>query len=145
MIAVYFGNWHVHIKRFFRFKSIFLNLNCLFFFSCIVVHWLSLLHKFIQNCLNSGSALVQILLAMYRRFAMERISNNDFDWKKDFRFFISQPIHKTIHQHQFISLDNEVSLFVSPSIRTTKIGRWAVNFKKSLYGSFLMKVSLGKQ
>ena len=35
-----------------------------------IVHWLPLLHNFIQLSLNSGSAQVQILLAACRRFAM---------------------------------------------------------------------------
>ena len=40
-----------------------------------VVWWLSLLHNFIHHCLNSGSAQVQILLAVHQRFAMVRISD----------------------------------------------------------------------
>ena len=41
----------------------------------------SLLHNFIQQSLNSGSAQVQILLAVCRRFEMVRISNNGPGWK----------------------------------------------------------------
>ena len=43
--------------------------------------WLSLLHNFIQQSLNSGSAQVQILLAACRRFAMVKISDNGPGWK----------------------------------------------------------------
>ena len=46
-----------------------------------VVRWLSLLHNFIQLILNSGSAQVQILLTVCRRFAIVRISDNDPRWK----------------------------------------------------------------
>ena len=46
-----------------------------------VVQWLSLLLSFIQLNLNSGSAKVQILLAVCRRFAMGRISDNGPGWK----------------------------------------------------------------
>ena len=45
-----------------------------------VVWWLSLLHNFIQQSLNSGSAQVQILLAACRRFEMVRISDNGPGW-----------------------------------------------------------------
>ena len=41
----------------------------------------SLLHNFIQQSLNSGSAQVQILLVACRRFEMVRISDNGLDWK----------------------------------------------------------------
>ena len=44
---------------------------------------LSVLHKFIQLSLNSGSAQAQILLAVSRRFVMVRISDNGPDWKWD--------------------------------------------------------------
>ena len=43
--------------------------------------WLSLLHNFIQQSPNSGSAQVQILLEMCRRFAMVRFSHNGLGWK----------------------------------------------------------------
>ena len=45
-----------------------------------VVQWLSLLHNFIQQSLNSGSAQAQILLAACRRFAMVRISDSGPGW-----------------------------------------------------------------
>ena len=41
-----------------------------------LVYWLSLLHNFIQQRLNSGSAQVLILLGTCWRFAMVRISGN---------------------------------------------------------------------
>ena len=47
----------------------------------IMVQWLSLLHNFIQQSLNSGSAQVQILLVVCRRFVMVRISDNGPGWK----------------------------------------------------------------
>ena len=47
----------------------------------VVVSWLSPLHNFIQQSLNSGSAQVQILLTTCRRFVMVRISDNGPDWK----------------------------------------------------------------
>ena len=46
-----------------------------------VVYWLSLLHNFILQSLNSGSAQVQILLTVCWRFAMVRISDNGPSWK----------------------------------------------------------------
>ena len=45
-----------------------------------VMQWLSLLHNFIQRNLNSGSAQVQILFTVCRRFTMVRISLNAFRW-----------------------------------------------------------------
>ena len=47
----------------------------------VVVQWLSLLHNLIQRSLNSGSAQVQILLAVCRIFAMVRISDYGPGWK----------------------------------------------------------------
>ena len=46
-----------------------------------VVQWLSLLHNFIQQNLNSGSAQIQILLAACRRFEIVRISDSGTGWK----------------------------------------------------------------
>ena len=46
-----------------------------------VVLWLALLHNFIQQSLNLGSAQVQILLVTCQRFEMVRISNNGPGWK----------------------------------------------------------------
>ena len=43
--------------------------------------WLTLLHNFIQQSLNSGSAQAQILLRACWRFAMVRISDNGSGWK----------------------------------------------------------------
>ena len=40
------------------------------------VQWLSLLHNFIQESLNSGYRQVQVLLAACRKFEMVRISDN---------------------------------------------------------------------
>ena len=45
----------------------------------IVMWWLSLLHKFIQQILDAAQA--QILLAACKRFVMLRISDNGLDWK----------------------------------------------------------------
>ena len=45
------------------------------------VSWLSLLHKFIQQSLNSSSAQFETLLAACRRFAMVRIFYNGPGWK----------------------------------------------------------------
>ena len=45
------------------------------------VYWLSLLHNFLQQSLNSDSAHVQTLLVACRRFAMVRISDNGLGWK----------------------------------------------------------------
>ena len=47
----------------------------------VVVLWLSLLHNFIQQSLNSGSAQLQALLALCRRFMMVRISDSGPGWK----------------------------------------------------------------
>ena len=41
-----------------------------------VVQWLSLLHNFIQQSLNSGSPQIQILLVACQRFEMVRIYDN---------------------------------------------------------------------
>ena len=46
-----------------------------------VVKWLSLLHNFIHQSLNAGSAQAQNLLAVCQRFTMKRISDNDPGWK----------------------------------------------------------------
>ena len=43
--------------------------------ACIILWWLSLLHNFIQQSLNSDSVQVQILLPVCRRVAMVRISD----------------------------------------------------------------------
>ena len=43
--------------------------------------WLSLLHNFIQQSLNLGSAHLQILLTVCQRFAMVRISDSSSGWK----------------------------------------------------------------
>ena len=59
-----------------------------------VVQWLSLLHNFIQQSLNSRSAQVQILLAACRRFAMVMISDNGSGWKKGLTPFVGQPYRK---------------------------------------------------
>ena len=52
-----------------------------FYHSGAEVYWLSLLHNYIQQSLNSRSAQVQILLTTCRRFAMVRISENSPRWK----------------------------------------------------------------
>ena len=46
-----------------------------------MVQWLSLLHNFIQQGLNSGSAQIQLLFKACWRFAMVRISDNGRDTK----------------------------------------------------------------
>ena len=46
-----------------------------------MVYWLSLLHKFIQQSLNSDSGQVQTLLMACQRFVMVRISENGPGWK----------------------------------------------------------------
>ena len=43
--------------------------------------WLSLLHNFIQQSLNSGSTQIQILLAACGRFKMVKISDSGPTWK----------------------------------------------------------------
>ena len=43
--------------------------------ACIILWWLSLLHNFIQQSLNSDSVQVQILLPVCRKVAMVRISD----------------------------------------------------------------------
>ena len=45
-------------------------------YSGAVVKWLSPLHNFLRQSLDSDSAQVQTLLAVCRRFAMVRISDN---------------------------------------------------------------------
>ena len=45
------------------------------------LQWLSLLHNFIQQSMKSGSAQIQILLAMCQRFEMTRICNNGPCWQ----------------------------------------------------------------
>ena len=47
----------------------------------IGIFWLSLLHNFIQECLNSGFMQVQILLAVCHIFVMVRMSDNGSGWK----------------------------------------------------------------
>ena len=71
-----------------------------------VVQWLSLLHNFIQQNLNSGSAQVQILLATCRRFAMVRISDNGPDWLE---IRLNAFRRSTMLQKQFI-----ISIMVIP-------------------------------
>ena len=63
-----------------------------------VVQRLSLLHSFIQLTLNSGSPLVQILLAECRRFGKIRISHN---WSR-LEIKINAFCRSTIQQKQFI-------------------------------------------
>ena len=46
-----------------------------------IINLLSLLHNFIQQNLNSGSAQVQILLAACQRFMKVRTSDNGPGWK----------------------------------------------------------------
>ena len=53
-----------------------------------VMYWLSLLHNFIQQSLNSGSVQVQILFAACWRFTMVRISDK-----------LVNHTTKTIHHH----------------------------------------------
>ena len=59
-------------------KRLILGYGCLqaCYYSGAVVWGLSLLHNFIQQSLFLGSAQVQILLALCRRFAMVRVSDN---------------------------------------------------------------------
>ena len=58
------------------------KINFLMLHTCgDMVYWLSLLHNFIQQSLNSGSAQVQILLVVCQRFAVVRISNSGPGWK----------------------------------------------------------------
>ena len=52
-----------------------------------------------EHSLNSVSAQVQILLTVFRRFAIARISDNGFNWISSFTPFVSQPFHKMIHHH----------------------------------------------
>ena len=47
----------------------------------IIMVFITLLHDFIQQSLNSGSAQVQILLGASQRIAMMRISDNGLSWK----------------------------------------------------------------
>ena len=44
-----------------------------------VVQWLSLLHNFVQQSLNSSSAHVQILLTAFLSFVMMKTSDNASD------------------------------------------------------------------
>ena len=47
----------------------------------LLITWLSLLHNFIQQSLNSNAPQVQILPAACQRSAMVRISENGPGWK----------------------------------------------------------------
>ena len=64
-----------------------------------VVQLLSLLHSFIHQSLNSGSAQVQILLTAYQRFVMMRISDNSPSWKKATDNFSFNHSTKIVHHH----------------------------------------------
>ena len=46
-----------------------------------MVWWLLLLENFIQKSLNSASVQDQILLAVYQRSAMMRISDSGLNWE----------------------------------------------------------------
>ena len=65
-----------------------------------VVQWLSLLHNFIQQSLNSGSAQVQTLLAVFWTFTMVRISASGPVGNKTKRLSLVNCTTKTIHLHQ---------------------------------------------
>ena len=86
---------HLQIKTTLRQSNLFLS--CRIFltrYRCgAVVQWLSLLHKFIQLSLNSGSAQFQTLLSACRGFAMVRISD------KAKRLSSVNHTTKTIHHH----------------------------------------------
>ena len=74
--------------------------KCSLSYQCgAVVQWLSLLHNFIRQSLNSGSAQVQILLMACCRFKMVRISDNKEIRLNAFRW-------STISQKQFIIVIN---------------------------------------
>lgn len=66
-----------------NFQKIFLNQNIKKEVNELytMMLWLSALHNFIQQCLNSFSAKSHILLATCQRFGMVRTSNNDSRWK----------------------------------------------------------------
>ena len=63
-----------------------------------MVYWLSLLHNFIQQSLNSDYAQVQTMFAAFWRFVMVRIFDNGPGWKQDVNAFC----RSTIPQKQFI-------------------------------------------
>ena len=52
-----------------------------------------------EHSLTSVSAQVQLLLPVFQRFAIVRISDNGFSWISSFTLFVSQPFHKMIHHH----------------------------------------------
>ena len=57
---------------------------------------IGVLHKFIQQSLNSGLAHVQIMPMACQRFAMVRISDNGPGWKKS--LIINQTLFKSLDQ-----------------------------------------------
>ena len=67
--------------QFYIFQLNFLHFLSLFLFFCslAVLWWLSLLHNFINQSLNSVQ--IQILFVACQRFAMVRISDNNPNWK----------------------------------------------------------------
>ena len=64
-----------------------------------LVQQLSLLYNFIRQCLNSGSAQVQVLLAASRRFVMMRISHMAANKAK--RLLSVNHTTKAIHHHNY--------------------------------------------
>ena len=64
-----------------------------------VVQWLSLLHNFILISLSSGSAEVQILLAVCRRFAIVSVAGDVAAGNKAKRFSSVNHTTITIHHH----------------------------------------------
>ena len=69
------------VQKFQRFNPLMEVLKCRKAILNFQTFQLSLLHKFIQQSLNSGSAQVQILLAACPRLVMVRISDNGPGWK----------------------------------------------------------------
>ena len=66
-----------------------------------MVWWLSKLHNFIQQSLNSGSVQVQILLATFWRFGVLKTSDRGLGRKKSLMPLISQSFCKnnsSLHQ-----------------------------------------------
>ena len=61
---------------------------------CAVAVITTVLDNFTQQSLKSGSAKVQILYAVFWRFAMVRISDSGPDWKQGLKRFVGQSFRK---------------------------------------------------
>ena len=86
-----------------------------------IVQWLTLLHIFIQQNLNSFSA--QILLVACHKLAMVRISYNFAGWKQGLTTYAGQSLKTINHNHyqEYITLSIGATQLVFICSKLTKV------------------------